>query len=41
MKARTYIAKKKYQKLHDTFIFDKTVKKEEPKFKNYNKLNLT
>ena len=32
--------KKQYQKLEDSFWFDKIIKKEESTFKNYNKLNL-
>ena len=40
LKAQTDIAKKQYQKLSHTFEFDKVIKKEEPKFKNYNKSNL-
>ena len=40
LKAQTDIAKKQYQKLGDTFGFDKIIKKEELTFKNYNKSNL-
>ena len=40
LKAQNDIAKIQYQKLDNTFEFDKIIKKEEAKFKNYNKLNL-
>ena len=40
LKAQFDIVKKQYQKLDDTFEFDKIDKKEEPTFKNYNKSNL-
>ena len=39
LKAQTEIAKKQYQKLDDTFGFNKVIKKVEQTFKNYNKLN--
>ena len=37
LKAQTDIAKKPYQKLDDTFGFDKIIKKEEPTLKKYKK----
>ena len=40
LKAQTDIAKKQYQKLHDTYEFDKIIKEEKPTFKRYNRLNL-
>ena len=40
LKAQTDIAKKQYQKLDNTFGFEKIIKKEKPAFENYNKLNL-
>ena len=39
-KAQTDIAKKQYQKLYNTFGFDKITKREERTFKDYNKSNL-
>ena len=39
LKAQTEIAKKQYQKLDDTFGFNKVIKKVEQTFKNYNKLS--
>ena len=38
LKAQTDIAKKKYQKLEDTYEFDKIIKKEKPTFKKYNQI---
>ena len=35
LKVQTDIGKEQYQKLDDTFEFDKTIKKEEPTFKSY------
>ena len=35
LKAQTDIAKKQYQKLNDTYEFDKIIKKEKPTLKNY------
>ena len=40
LKAQNDIAKIQYQKLDNTFEFDKIIKKEEATFKNYNKSNL-
>ena len=40
LKSQTDIAKKQYQKLDNTFEFDKIIKKEGPTFKKYNKSNL-
>ena len=40
LKVQTGIAKKQYQKLDNSFGFDKIIKKEKPTFKNYNKSNL-
>ena len=40
LKAQTNIAKKQYQKLDDTFKFDKIIKKEKPTLKNYSKSDL-
>ena len=40
LKAQTYVAKKQYQKLGDTYDFDKLIKKEKPTFKKYNRSNL-
>ena len=40
LKAQTGIAKKQCQKLHNTFKFDKIIKKEKPILKKYNKSNL-
>ena len=40
LKSQTDIAKKQYQKLDDTFKFDKIIKKEESTFKKCNKSNL-
>ena len=40
LKAQTDIAKKQYQKLDDTFRFDKIIKKEKQALENYNKSNL-
>ena len=40
LKAQTDIVRKQYQNLHDTYKFDKVIKKEELIFKNYNKSNL-
>ena len=40
LKAQTDIAKKHYQKLDNTFEFDKTIKKEKPTLKKYNRSNL-
>ena len=39
-RTETNIAKKQYQKLDNTFVFDKTIKKEGPIFENHNKSNL-
>ena len=40
LKARTIIAKKQYQKLDDTFQFDKIIKKEKPALENSSKSDL-
>ena len=40
LKAQTDIAKKQYQKLDNTYEFDKVIKKEKPTFKLYNRSNL-
>ena len=40
LKAQTDIAKKQYQKLDNTFEFDKITKKEKPALKKYDKSNL-
>ena len=40
MKAQTDIAKKQYQKLDDTFEFDKNIKTKKPTLKKYNKSSL-
>ena len=40
LKAQTDIAKKQYQKLDDTFEFDKITKKEKPTSKRYTRSNL-
>ena len=40
LKAQPDIAKKQYQKLDDTYEFDKIIKKEYPELKNYSKSNL-
>ena len=40
LKSQTDIAKKQYQKLEDTFDFDKMIKKEKTKPGNYSKLYL-
>ena len=40
LKPETDIEKKQYQKLDNTFGFNKIIKKEEPTFKNFNKSNL-
>ena len=40
IKAQNDIAKKQYQKLDDTFEFDKIIKKEKPAFENYSKSTL-
>ena len=41
LKAQTDIAKKQYQKLDDTYEFDKIIKKEKPILKKYSKSDLT
>ena len=41
LKAQTDTAKKQYQKLNDTYEFNKIIKKEKPTLKNYRKSNLT
>ena len=40
LKAQTDTAKKQYQKLEDTYEFDKIIKKEQPEFRKYNRSNL-
>ena len=40
LKSQIGIAKKQYQKLDDTYEFDKIIKKEKPIFKKYNRSNL-
>ena len=40
LKTQTDIAKKQYQKLDNTFGFDKIIKKEKPILGNYSKSNL-
>ena len=40
LKAQTDIAKKQCQKLHNTFEFDKIIKKEKLTLENYSKLNI-
>ena len=40
IKHKLTFQRKRYQKLSKTFRFDKIIKKEEPKFKNCNQLNL-
>ena len=40
LKAQTDIANKQHQKLDDTYKFNKTIKKEKPTFKKYNRSNL-
>ena len=40
LKALTDIANKLYHKLENTFEFDKTIKKEKPTLKKYNRSNL-
>ena len=40
LKSQMDIAKKHYQKLDDTFKFDKVIKKEKPTLKNFNKSDL-
>ena len=40
LKAQTDIAKKQYQKLDDTFEFNKITKKEKPTSKRYTRSNL-
>ena len=40
LKAQTDIAKKQYQKLDNTLESDKTIKKEKPMLKKYNRSNL-
>ena len=40
LKAQTEISKKQYQKLDDTYKFDKIIKKEKQAFKKYNRSNL-
>ena len=40
LKAQTHIAKKQYQKLDDTYQFDKTIEKEKQTLKEYNRSNL-
>ena len=39
LKAHTDIPKKQYQKLADTSVFDKIIKKEKPTFKKYDRSN--
>ena len=39
-KSQTDIAKRQYQKLYNTFEFDKIIKKEKPTLKKYNRWNL-
>ena len=41
LKAQTDIAKKQYQKLDNTYEFDKIIEKEKPTLKKYDRLNLT
>ena len=40
LKKQTSVAEKRYQKLDDTYEFDKIIKKEKPSFKKYKVLNL-
>ena len=40
LKAQIYIAKKQYEKIDNTYEFDKIIKKEKPTFKKYNRSNL-
>ena len=40
LKTQTGTTKKEYQKLDNTYEFDKIVKKEKPTFKKYNRWNL-
>ena len=40
LETQTDIAKKQYQKLDNTYEFDKIIKMEKPTFKKYNRLNL-
>ena len=40
LETQTDSAKKQYQKLDNTYEFDKIIKKEKPTFKKYNRLNL-
>ena len=40
LKAQTGIGKKQYQKVDNTFEFDKIIKKEKPTIENYSKSNL-
>ena len=40
LKAQSDIAKKQYEKVDDTYEFDKIIKKEKPTFKKYNRSNL-
>ena len=40
LKAQTDIAKKQYQKVNDTYEFDKIIKKETPTLENYSKSDL-
>ena len=40
LKAHTDIAKRQYQKLDDTYVFDKIIKKEKPTPKKYSKSDL-
>ena len=40
LKAQTAITKKQYQKLDNTYEFDKIFKKEKPTLENYNKSNI-
>ena len=40
LKKQTSVAEKRYQKLDDTYEFDKIIKKKKPSFKKYKVLNL-
>ena len=41
LKAQTDIVKEQYQKLDDTYKFDKIIKKEKPTLETYNESHLT
>ena len=40
LKSQTHIVKKQYQKLHNTYEFDKIIKEEKPTLKKYSKSDL-